>query len=69
MATVQLLCGAARSERARHADGLMRKHWGRARLLVPAREYARRAVAGQADDIEAKSPLSTAWTAALATAS
>jgi RecB family exonuclease len=41
MATVELLCGAARSGRARYVDDLMRAHWGRAVLLVPTRRYAR----------------------------
>jgi len=42
MAQVRLFCGAARSGRARHLDNLMRAHWGRAVLLVPTRQYARR---------------------------
>lgn len=40
MATVELLCGAARSARARYLDGVMRANWGRAVLLVPTRRYA-----------------------------
>lgn len=41
MATVQVLCGAARSERAAAVDTLLRTHWGRALLVVPTRAYAR----------------------------
>jgi len=41
MATVQVLCGAARSERAATVDTLLRTHWDRALLVVPTRIYAR----------------------------
>ena len=57
MATVHLLCGAARSGRARHVDGLLRDAWGHAALLVPTRQYARR----RAEQFLLENDLPGAW--------